>query len=134
MMKEGRVLWQYIVFRSVLFTLLSRKRDQGALASSLSTICLPHQDGGILLNTLLNGTTTKLATLFSTLPCNAGVEQGSCEYQHFKVIDLNRLGIKPKTTGCRDGRSYHLTILALLLLGSKYSCDLTRVPVQILMC
>ena len=37
------------------------------LASELPAICLPHQDGGILLSAFPNGPTSKLAGLLSTL-------------------------------------------------------------------
>ena len=37
------------------------------LAEELPAICLPHQDGGTSLSAFPNGTTSKLAGLFSTL-------------------------------------------------------------------
>ena len=37
------------------------------LAWELPAVCLPHQDGGIPLSAFANGTTSKLAGLFSTL-------------------------------------------------------------------
>ena len=37
------------------------------LAEELPAICLPHQDGGILPSAFPDGTTSKLAGLFSTL-------------------------------------------------------------------
>ena len=52
------------------------------LAYELPVICPPRQDGGIPLSALPNGTTSKLAGLFSTLvPLMLSVKQGSCEYQ-----------------------------------------------------
>ena len=38
------------------------------LAYELPAICLPHQDEGVPLRAFPNGTTSKLAGLFSTLP------------------------------------------------------------------
>ena len=44
-----------------------------------SLICLPHQDGGISPSAFFDGTTSKLAGLFSALPLLLSVKQGSCE-------------------------------------------------------
>ena len=52
------------------------------LAYELPAICLPHQDGGIPLSVIPNGTTSKLAGLFSSLSLlMLSVMQLSCEYQ-----------------------------------------------------
>ena len=53
----------------VAYYLLSRESDQGLyeLADEFPATCLPYQSRGIPLSAFPNGTTSKLAGLFSTL-------------------------------------------------------------------
>ena len=64
--REYVFLYRYLV---AYFILLSRKSDQCAVRARLgvANICLPHQDGVIPVYAFPNGTTSKLAGLFSTL-------------------------------------------------------------------
>ena len=65
-------LWIFFVYFCI-FILLSRENDQCAIRARLEVAShlSPHQDWGISLSAFPNGTTSKLAGLFSTLPFSA---------------------------------------------------------------
>ena len=98
----------------------------------VAAICLPHQDGGIPLSAFPNGTTSKLAGLFSTLSFWGWAWSREAVNTKFIVVDLTRLGIKPETTALEtDTRSSEL--FRFLLCGTAvwqyiYQEDLIFVP------
>ena len=95
---------------SCIFILPSRESDIKALyelAYELLAICLPHQDGGIPLSAFPNGTTSKLARLFSTLSLQCWASSREAVNTNVKVIGLTRLGIKPQSTAQETDALYH---------------------------
>ena len=51
------------------------------LAQELPAICLPNKVREIPLSAFPNGTTSKLAGMFFTMPLMLSIEQGNCEEQ-----------------------------------------------------
>ena len=68
----------------------------------LSAVCLPQQDGEIPRSVFPNGTTSKLAGLFSTLylKCRASSREA---VPNFKDFDWTQLKIKPTFTAPEAG-------------------------------
>ena len=83
---------------------------------NLPAICLSHQDEGIPLSAFPNGTTSKLAGLFSLLSLLMLSVKQEAVNTNFKVIGLTRLGIKPESTAQETDAPYHSAIWAVIFL------------------
>ena len=87
-----------VVVKDIVVGAEKRSKRYNELAPESPAICLPHQDGGILLSTFANVTTSKLAGLFSTLSLYCWASSREAKDTNFRVICLTRIGIKPKST------------------------------------